>query len=128
MMEQSLVDQIIHIVSGVLIVSGAFFVLVGAIGLVRMPDVFTRMHATSVTETAGAGLLLVGLMLQAGFSLLTLKLLFVLAIFFLTAPVATHALAQAALTYGIEPELAEDRREQPAAAARSAESTGDEEA
>ena len=69
------------------------------------------MHATSVTETAGAGLLLVGLMLQTGFSLLTLKLFFVLVVFFLTAPVATHALAQAALQAGIEPVLHHDHRD-----------------
>ena len=106
-----MLDQAIDILSGVLIIAGSFFVLVGAIGLVRMPDVFTRMHATSVTETAGAGLLLAGLMLQAGFTLLTLKLFFVLAIFFLTAPVATHAIAQAALRAGVEPVLSNDRRD-----------------
>ena len=110
-MSGEFLDNAIHALSAVLIVAGSFFVLVGAIGLVRMPDVFTRMHATSVTETAGAGLLLVGLMLQTGFTLLTLKLLFVLLIFLLTAPVATHALAQAALQAGVEPILSEDRRD-----------------
>ena len=110
-MSAELLDSAIEVVSGILIVAGAFFVLVGAIGLVRMPDVFTRMHATSVTETAGAGLLLVGLMLQTGFTLLTLKLLFVLLLFLLTAPVATHALAQAALQAGVAPELEQDRRD-----------------
>lgn len=103
-------DMVIEVISAILVISGSFFILVGAIGLVRMPDVFTRMHATSVTETAGAGLLLIGLMLQTGFTLLTLKLFFVFALFFLTAPVATHALAQAALQAGVDPELSEDRR------------------
>lgn len=115
-MSVEFLDSAIHALSAVLIVAGSFFVVVGAIGLVRMPDVFTRMHATSVTETAGAGLLLIGLMLQAGFTLLTLKLLFVVLIFFLTAPVATHALAQAALQAGVEPILTEDRRDTAAAA------------
>lgn len=110
-MSPELLDSAINVVSGILIVAGAFFVLIGAIGLMRMPDVFTRMHATSVMETAGAGLLLVGLMLQAGFTLLTLKLLFVLLLFLLTAPVATHALAQAALQAGIAPDLEQDRRD-----------------
>jgi len=100
----------IDILSGAMIVAGAFFILVGAIGLMRMPDVFTRMHAASVMETAGAGLLLVGLMIQAGPTLLTLKLIFVLILFLLTAPVATHAVAQAALSAGIKPYLSEDRR------------------
>ncbi len=104
----------IDVLSGVMILAGAFFILVGAIGIIRMPDVFTRMHAASVMETAGAGLLLVGLMIQAGPTLLTLKLLFVLALFLLTAPVATHALAQAALSAGEKPQLSEDRRSQKA--------------
>ncbi len=103
-------EFLLMLVSGALVISGAFFILVGAIGLIRMPDVFTRMHATSVTETAGAGLLIIGLMLQTGFTLLTLKLAFVLIVFFFTAPVATHALAQAALEAGVKPILDEDRR------------------
>jgi multicomponent Na+:H+ antiporter subunit G len=102
--------QVLEIASWALILAGSFFVLVGAIGLVRMPDVFTRMHAASVTDTLGAGLLFAGLMLQAGFSLITLKLLFILALFFFVGPVVTHALAQAALHVGVEPLLHEDRR------------------
>ena len=75
-----------------------------------MPDLYTRMHAASVTDTLGAGLLIGGLMLQAGLTLVTLKLLFLLALFFFTGPVVTHALAQAALHEGVEPVLHEDRR------------------
>jgi multicomponent Na+:H+ antiporter subunit G len=96
--------------SWALILAGGFFTVVGAVGLVRMPDVFTRMHAVSVTDTLGAGLLLVGFMLQAGLSLVLLKLMFLFALFFFISPVATHAVANAALHYGIEPLLAADRR------------------
>lgn len=96
--------------SWALIGVGSFFIVVGAIGLVRMPDLFTRMHAASVLETAGASLLLIGLMLLSGFSLVTLKLIFILALFVFTAPVVTHALAQAALHEKTEPLLNEDRR------------------
>jgi len=88
---------------------GSFFYLVGAIGLVRMPDLFTRMHAASVSETLGAGLLLLAMMLAAGWSLNAAKLAVILGILFFTGPVATHALAQAALTAGLKPQLAEDR-------------------
>ena len=90
----------------------ARFVLyvVGAFGLVRMPEVFTRMHAASVTDTLGVGFLILGMGLQAGLSLVTLKLLFLLALFFFTGPVVTHALAQACLHEGIRPMLTEDRR------------------
>jgi multicomponent Na+:H+ antiporter subunit G len=98
-----------NLVSWVLILAGSFFTVVGAIGLVRMPDVYTRMHAASVTDTLGAGFLLAGLMVQAGLGLITLKLLFILALFFFIGPVATHAVAQAALHAGIIPRLTEDR-------------------
>jgi multicomponent Na+:H+ antiporter subunit G len=101
---------IVDIASWVLIVLGSVFTIVGAFGLVRMPDVFTRMHAASVTYTLGVGLLLLGMCLQAGLSLVTMKLLFLLALFFFTAPVVTHALAQACLHENIKPLLAEDRR------------------
>jgi multicomponent Na+:H+ antiporter subunit G len=101
----------LDIASWVLIACGSFFVIVGAAGLVRMPDLFTRMHAASVTDTLGAGLLFLGLILQAGIGLVALKLLFILALFFFTGPVVTHALAQAALHERIEPLLVEDRRQ-----------------
>lgn len=101
---------VLDVVSGALIAAGCFFVLAGAIGLVRLPDVYTRVHGASLIDTAGASLLILGLMLQSGWSLVTLKLLFILAIFFFTLPVAAHALARAALFEGVKPKLAEDRR------------------
>lgn len=103
---------LIDALSWFFILAGSFFTIVGALGLLRMPEVFTRMHAASVTDTLGAGLLLIGMMLQAGPTLVALKLLFILALFFFTGPVITHALAQAAMQAGIEPKLEEDRREQ----------------
>ncbi len=105
-----MIALLIDILSWALILAGSAFVIIGAIGIVRMPDLYTRMHAASVTDTLGAGLLLIGLMLQAGFSLVTLKLLFLLALFFFTGPTATHALAQAAMHEGVVPKLSEDRR------------------
>jgi len=101
---------IVESASWVLILLGSFFTLVGAFGLVRMPEVFTRMHAASVTDTLGVGFLILGMCLQAGLGLVTLKLVFLLALFFFTGPVVTHALARACLHEGIKPMLAEDRR------------------
>ena len=101
----------VDIASWVLILLGSFFTLVGAIGLLRMPEIFTRMHAASVIDTLGVGLLVGGMMLQTGFTLVTLKLIFLLCLFLVTGPVVTHALAQAALHEGIKPLLAEDRRQ-----------------
>lgn len=105
-----MVDMLVDILSWALILSGSAFVVIGSVGLVRMPDLYTRMHAASVTDTLGAGLLLTGLMLQAGFTLITMKLIFIGILFFLTGPVATHALAQAAFHEGVEPQLDQDRR------------------
>lgn len=101
---------LIDIASWVLILAGSFFTLVGAFGLVRMPEVYTRMHAASVTDTLGVGFLAVGMMLQAGFGLVTLKLIFLVILFLFTGPVVTHALAQVCLHEKIEPLLSEDRR------------------
>ena len=101
---------VVDILSWVLILLGSFFTLVGALGMIRMPEVFTRMHAASVIDTLGVGLLIAGMMLQAGFTLVTLKLVFLLALFAVTGPVVTHALAQACLREGVQPKLAEDRR------------------
>ena len=101
----------VDLLSWACILMGSFFTIVGAIGLVRMPEVFTRMHAASVIDTLGAGLLCLGLALQAGLTLVSAKLVFILALLFFIGPVVTHALAQAALHAGIEPILDEDRRD-----------------
>ncbi|MGH6925493.1 MAG: monovalent cation/H(+) antiporter subunit G [Propylenella sp.] len=105
-----MIATLLALASWALIVAGSFFIVVGAVGLIRMPELFTRMHAASVSDTLGAGLLILGLMLQTEFGLVTLKLGFILLLFVFTAPVVTHALAQAALHEEIEPLLTEDRR------------------
>lgn len=91
------------ILAGIVIATGAFFYLVGAIGIYRMPDVYTRMHAASVSETLGVGLLIIGMMILGGLTLVTVKLAIILGIVLFTSPIATHALAQAALQEGIKP-------------------------
>jgi multicomponent Na+:H+ antiporter subunit G len=83
--------------------AGALFAVAGCIGLVRLPDFFTRLHGASVTDTLGAGLILLGLMLHAGLTLVTVKLAFIGLLVFFTSPTATHALAKAALTRGLRP-------------------------
>jgi multicomponent Na+:H+ antiporter subunit G len=103
-------DVLLNGLSWALILAGGFFTVVGAVGLVRMPDLYTRMHAASVTDTLGAGLLLLGFMLQAGLSLVSLKLVVLFLRLFFIGPVATHALTNAALNYGIKPLLSEDRQ------------------
>lgn len=90
-----------------LVFAGAAFCLVGAIGVLRFPDVFSRMHAAGVTDTLGALLVLVGLMFLSGWSLATAKLLFILTFLWFTSPTATHALAKAALHGGEKPVLSD---------------------
>jgi len=103
--------MVLSIASWLCLVSGGLFCVVGALGMLRMPDFYTRMHAASVIETLGAGLILLGLMLQAGPTLVTVKLLFVGLLIFFASPTATHALARAALVRGLKPLLAEPERE-----------------
>ena len=100
-------SAVIDLLSAVCLAAGAFFCLVGGIGLVRMPDFFTRVHAASVTETLGAGLVLLGLILKAGLTLVAAKLAFIGVLIYFASPTASHALAKAALIAGIKPKLAE---------------------
>lgn len=98
-------SMILDLLSWACIVVGGLFCVLSGVGLVRMPDVFTRMHAASLGDTLGAGLLILGLLLQAGIAadLVGLKLILILVFLLFTGPVATHALAQAALLDGERP-------------------------
>ena len=94
------------------LVGGGLFCVIGGVGLLRMPDFYTRLHAASVIETLGAGLVLLGLILQSGFTLVAVKLVMLGLLIFFASPVATHALARSALARGLSPVLAEDGRPQ----------------
>jgi multicomponent Na+:H+ antiporter subunit G len=96
----------VDIASTLCLAAGGIFCVIGAVGLIRMPDLYTRMHAASVTDTLGAGLILFGLILQAGLSLVTAKLVIIGLLILFTSPTATHALARAAFLRGIKPVLA----------------------
>ena len=100
-------DLVIPFLSGTLLLAGAFFMLVAGIGVLRLPDVFTRMHAAGIEDTMGSALTLAGLMLLGGFSLVTAKLVIIWGLLWLTCSVATHAVARAALRGGLQPILAE---------------------
>ena len=99
-------DAAVDIAAWALLLGGSFFCLTGGIGLLRLPDFFSRMHGAGLTDTLGAGLILCGLILQSGFSLNAAKLVFILFFLLLTSPTGTHALAQAALAAGLKPRLA----------------------
>jgi multicomponent Na+:H+ antiporter subunit G len=92
------------LLSWVLLTAGGAFVLVGGIGALRMPNLYTRMHAASVTDTMGALAIIAGVMLQAGLSLVTIKLAAILLFLLITSPTSSYALASAALLAGIKPD------------------------
>ncbi len=101
-------DMALTVLTWALLMAGAFFLLTGALGMVRLPDVFTRMHAAGMTDTMGAGLILAGLFvhaLSAGDQLVAVpvRLLLILGFLWFTSPIATHATAKAALSGGVRP-------------------------
>jgi multicomponent Na+:H+ antiporter subunit G len=87
----------------VMILLGSIFVIIGGVGLLRLPDFYTRIHAAGITDTLGAWLILVGLMLHQGWTLQTAKLGMLLFFLLTTSPLASHALAKAAFLRGLDP-------------------------
>jgi multicomponent Na+:H+ antiporter subunit G len=86
-----------------LIISGSFFTVVGAVGILRFPDFWSRLHAASVSDSAGVILLLAGMCVYSGWSLITVKLIVIGLVLFVTGPTSTHAVANAALVTGLRP-------------------------
>jgi multicomponent Na+:H+ antiporter subunit G len=91
------------VLSWVCLLGGGFFGIVGGIGLLRLPDLFTRFHAAGITDTLCTALIAIGLMLQADSWLVSVKLLLILVFLFFTSPTSTHALAKAALHGKLKP-------------------------
>ena len=104
-----MMELFLDLTSTVLLAAGSIFVLIGAFGLIRLPDFYTRLHAAGITDTLGAELILLGLMFQAGLSLVTVKLILISLFIFFTSPTATHAVANAARVMGLKPMLVPDK-------------------
>ena len=94
---------LIDLFSWALILVGGAFGVIGGIGLLRLPEFFSRIHAASITDSMCAPCIIAGLMLQSGLTLVTVKLAFLVVFLFLTSPTASHALAKAALHGGMDP-------------------------
>lgn len=105
-------NLILDIASWILLCSGGAFVFIGGLGALRMPDLYTRMHAASLTDSMGALLIIPGIMLQAGPTLATIKLAAILMFLLLTSPTASNALASAALLAGVRPSGTSPRRKE----------------
>ncbi|MEM9677652.1 MAG: monovalent cation/H(+) antiporter subunit G [Pseudomonadota bacterium] len=94
------------------VLSGSFFLFIGSLGMVRLKDFWARIHAASIIDSAGAGLLLFGMMLGTGFSLITVKLVLIVLFLAITGPTASHAVVNAAFSIGSRPkDLLEDATE-----------------
>lgn len=108
-MENELFQTLTLLLAYTCIAIGSAFIVIGGIGVLRMPEIYTRMHASSVTETAGSLFVLIGLMILSGLSLATVKL-FAIALFLLfTSPVSTYALVNTALIAGQKPAVIKDQ-------------------
>ena len=103
---------LVDILSWVCLLGGGVFLIAGAIGILRFPDFYSRLHALGVCDTMGAGLILLGLMLQGGLTLVTVKLMLILYFVLFTGPTAIHALAAAARIAGVESPGCEQGRQQ----------------
>ena len=89
--------------SGIFIVCGVVALLIGSLGLLRLPDVYCRIHAVGMIDTAGASFIILGMIIHEGFSLVSLKLVLIGIFLFFTSPIATHAVAQVAYKSGVVP-------------------------
>ena len=103
--------MIIDLLSDICLLLGGIFTLTGAIGLLRLPDFFTRLHAASVTESLAAPLLIIGVMLDTGFTLDSAKLVLIILIMVVANPTITHALCRAAAHGGVNPEMGKKNSE-----------------
>ena len=102
-------EQVIDILSGLCIAAGIVALITGSLGLIRLPDLFSRTHAVGMMDTAGVGFIILGLIIHEGFTLVSVKLALVGIFLFFTSPIATHAVAQVAYRAGLKPILDEDR-------------------
>lgn len=106
-------ELIREVLSALLVLAGAAFCVIGGLGLLRLPEFYARMHAAGVTDTLGAALVLIGLMLQPADWTVTVKLVVILFFLYITSPTAAHALVHAAYTSGQTPELFEGEAPPP---------------
>ena len=95
--------EIRTIIAGLFLALGCFLFIVASVGVIRFPDFYTRMHAAGKTDTLGQTFILVGLIIYAGASLVSIKLLIIMGLIYIINPTAAHFLAKAAYTRGVEP-------------------------
>jgi multicomponent Na+:H+ antiporter subunit G len=102
-----ILDVLANVASWFFILAGSAGIIISTFGLVRLPDFYTRVHAGGVTDTMGAVLMIIGMAIQGGFTLVTVKLVIIAMFLLFTGPTATHAAANAAWVAGLKPEITE---------------------
>lgn len=98
-----MLTYIISLIADLMVLGGVFFIFTGAMGVLRMPDFYTRTHPAGLADSLGAPLVLAGIAVHYGFSVFSLKLILLIVFLLITNPAATHALAKAAILSGLEP-------------------------
>lgn len=109
-MDGNILSTILDVVAWVFLLSGSAIVIIGGIGMLRLPDVYARMHAAGMADTMGVLLIAVGQILQVDSWITAMKLVFIIAFMFFASPTATHALARATEDHGIKPVLGKKRK------------------
>ncbi|MEX1036681.1 MAG: monovalent cation/H(+) antiporter subunit G [Sneathiella sp.] len=98
-------ELVLDIATWILLLAGSVLLVITGYGLLRLPDLYTRIHAGGMADTLATTLIFIGLALQSGFSLITVKLLLVIVFIFFTSPTSSYALAQASFVAGLKPKL-----------------------
>ena len=96
-------DMLVLALSGLSIAIGVIALLIGSLGLIKLPDVYCRIHAVGMIDTAGASFIILGMIIHQGFSFVSFKLALIGVFLFFTSPIATHAVAQVAHKMGVKP-------------------------
>lgn len=96
-------ETLLDVLSALLLLAGGGFAVLGGIGLVRFPDFYSRLHPAGITDTLATLLIVTGLVIQVGISMVAIKLLLILLFMIFTSPTASHALARAGLVAGRVP-------------------------
>ena len=97
-------DTLMPILASIFIGLGVLSILIGALGLIRLPDVYARIHAAGIIDTAGVAFFILGMICLSGWSLVTVKLILIGIFLFFTSPISGHAIARVAHLSGIKPE------------------------
>jgi multicomponent Na+:H+ antiporter subunit G len=97
-----------HTLSIVFVVLGILFIFAGSIGILRLPDFYSRTHSISKSDTLGVIFVIIGLVIYEGLTQSSLKLVFIALFIALSNPIGSHALSRAALKKGIKPLLGDD--------------------